>query len=179
MSNNKKAYLAIASASVAVLVFLFWLIYFKEAADSSSLSWVGYLPTVNASFNSLTTLLLIMGYVKIKNGEKEAHVKCMLAAVASSGLFLISYIIYHHFQGDTLFLTTGFLRPIYFFILISHIILSVALVPMVFVTLYHAFLKHYETHKKIARITFPIWLYVSVTGVLVYIFVHFLNFPPA
>lgn len=179
MSGHKKAYLAIAVVSIAVLIFLFWLIYFKEAADSSSLSWVGFLPTVNASLNSLTTFLLIAGYLKIKNGQKEAHIKCMLSAVGTSGLFLISYIVYHHYQGDTLFLTTGILRPIYFFILISHIVLSVVLVPMIFVTLYHAFLKHFETHKKIARITFPIWLYVSVTGVLVYIFVHFLNFPPA
>lgn len=178
MTNNKLAYTAISLVSVAVLAFLFWLIYFKEAADSSALNWVAYLPTVNASLNTLTTLLLVMGYRFIKAQKKQAHIKCMLSAVGTSGLFLVSYIIYHHYQGDTLFLTQGWIRPVYFFILISHIILSVVLVPLIFVTLYHAFLKHFETHKKFARVTFPIWLYVSVTGVLVYIFVHYLNVAP-
>lgn len=179
MKSNKLAYTAITFVSVSVLTFLFWLIYFKEAADSAAHSWVGYLPTLNASLNTLTTVLLVMGYRFIRSQKREAHTKCMLSAVTTSALFLISYIIYHHYQGDTLFLTQGWIRPVYFSILISHIVLSVVLVPLIFITLYHASRKHFTSHKKFARVTFPIWLYVSVTGVLVYLFVHYLNFAPA
>lgn len=179
MKNNKLAYTAITAVSALVLIFLFWLIYFKPAAQSDHLAWVSFLPTLNAIFNSVTTILLVLGYRLIKAQNKSGHIRCMLSAVGTSALFLISYIIYHHYQGDTLYLTQGILRPIYFFILISHILLSVVLVPLIFTTLYHAFLKHFATHKRFAKITFPIWLYVSITGVLIYLFVHFLNFAPA
>jgi putative membrane protein len=175
-SDDKKAYILISVLSFLVLVFLFWLIYFNPGQDSQ-LSWVSYLPTVNATLNSITTFLLICGYIFIKQGLKKAHIISMLLATSTSGMFLVSYIIYHHYQGDTLFLTRGWIRPVYFFILISHIILSIALVPMVFSTLYHAARSQFDKHKRIARLTFPIWIYVSITGVLIYIFVHYLNHP--
>lgn len=177
-STDNRAYVFIALLSAIVLVFLFWLIYFNPGRETD-LTWVAHLPAVNAFLNSLTTLFLMSGFVLIKSGNRSAHIKCMLTATATSGLFLISYITYHHFQGDTPYLTQGPLRPIYFTILISHIILSMIMVPMVFATLYHAFRKNYSSHKKIARWTFPIWIYVSITGVLIFFFVHYFNFPPS
>jgi len=175
-SSDKKAYLAIGVISAAVLAFLVWLIYFKESSIEHG-HWAAWLPAVNSLLNAITTFLLICGYQSIKVKRVERHIRFMISATMTSGLFLISYVIYHHFQGDTKFLATGFIRPIYFSILISHIVLSIPLVPMVFMTLYHAFNKQHEKHKKIARKTFPIWLYVSVTGVLIYIFLKVFNTP--
>lgn len=169
----------IFAVSALVLIFLFWLIYFKQGASSEGVEWVAFLPTLNASLNTLCFFFLLLGYGFIKRGQKRAHIASMLAATLSSALFLISYITYHHFHGDTKFLTEGWIRPVYFFILISHILLSIPLVPMVFTTLYHAGSKHWEHHKRWARLTFPIWLYVSMTGVLVYVFVQYLNTPVA
>lgn len=176
-SNSAKIQNTIFAVSALVIIFLFWLIYFKEAASSHDYKWVSLLPTLNASLNTLCFLFLILGYRFIKKGRKSAHIASMLAATFCSALFLISYILYHHFHGDTKFLTEGLIRPVYFFILISHIVLSIPLVPMVFTTLYKAASKNWASHKKWARATFPIWLYVSMTGVLVYIFVKYLNVP--
>jgi len=174
-----RAQTLIFAVSTLILIFLFWLIYFKEAASDQGLEWVSTLPTLNASLNSICFLLLILGYRFIKKKNKPAHIASMLGATLCSALFLVSYIIYHHYQGDTKFLTQGWVRPVYFFVLISHILLSIPLVPMVLTTLYKAATKSWESHKKWARATFPIWLYVSLTGVLVYIFVQHLNFPSA
>lgn len=168
-SIDKKAYSFIALISTAVISFLFWLIYVNEG-KSSDFVLISYLPALNATLNSITTLLLVLGFWFIKNKKKEAHIVSMLCATVTSGFFLISYIIYHHFHGDTKFLGTGIIRSVYFFILITHIILSTAMVPMIFATLWHAFRQNYSTHKKIARITFPIWIYVSITGVAIFFF---------
>ena len=173
-SQDRNAYTVIGLVSAIVLAFLVWLIYWKEAPAHHA-HWASWLPALNCLFNATTTILLIFGFKAIKAGNKEKHIKLMLSATATSGLFLISYIIYHHFQGDTKFLAQGAVRPIYFFILISHIVLSIPLVPMVFTTLYHAFKENHQKHKWIARKTFPLWLYVSVTGVLIYIFLKVFN----
>jgi putative membrane protein len=103
----------------------------------------------------------------------------MIPAVVCSALFLVSYVIYHSYQGDTKFLGTGWIRPTYFFILISHIILSVVVVPMILSTLFFSATRRFQAHRKIARWTYPIWLYVSITGVTVYLFLRWLNPPPA
>lgn len=174
-SNTQTVQNLIFFVSALVLIFLFWLIYFKEGASSEGREWVAFLPTLNASLNTLCFSFLLLGYRFIKKGQKKAHIFSMLAATTCSALFLVSYILYHHFHGDTKFLTEGLIRPVYFFILISHILLSIPLVPMVFTTLYNAATGNWGAHKKWARATFPIWLYVSMTGVLVYIFVQFLN----
>lgn len=160
--------------SFAVLAFLVWFIYGKQASVTNY-EFVSFLPFVNASLNFLTTIFLIAGYIFIKKGNKEAHIKLMLTAVAFSALFLISYLTYHHFQGDTKFVAQGLVRYIYFFILITHIILSAIMLPMIFSTLYFAFKKNDEKHRKIAKYTFPVWLYVSVTGVLIFLFLQILN----
>lgn len=170
---------AIFVLSALLLIFLFWLIYFKEAASAHDYHWVSLLPTLNASLNTLCFIFLILGHRFIKKGHRVAHIASMLAATCTSVLFLISYILYHHFQGDTRFLTEGWIRPVYFFILISHILLSLPLVPMVLTTLYKASFKKWESHKRWAKLTLPVWLYVSLTGVLVYIFVNYLNMPSA
>ena len=174
MSKDSKPYIGIGLLSAVVFAFLFWLIYFKEAATASG-DWVSYLPAVNASLNALTSILLILGFQFIRNGQKSAHIKAMLSAVGTSALFLISYILYHHYHGDTKFLAEGMVRYVYFFILISHILLSMVQVPLIFLTLIFAFRQNFEKHKTIARWTFPIWLYVSVTGVLIYAFLKIFN----
>lgn len=151
--------------------FLIWLIYYKPAATTEG-EWVTYLPAANACFNALCACCLIGGFVNIKRGNRDMHIRCMLAALVFSVLFLGSYIVYHHFHGDTPFPGQGPIRLLYFFILISHIVLSIVALPLVFTTLYHAARQQFEAHKKIARYTFPIWLYVSVTGVLVFFFLR-------
>lgn len=175
-TQDRKAYVIIGLLSLVVFAFLVWLIYFNEGVDyNQRAGWTLVLPEVNAFLNFVTSLFLIAGYRAIKQGCKQVHIRHMLSAVATSGLFLISYVVYHYFQGDTKFTNPGAVKYLYFFILISHILLSIVNVPAVFGTLYHAANKNFDKHKKWAKRTFPIWLYVSVTGVLVYLFLEFLN----
>jgi len=136
------------------------------------------LPTVNASLNATAFVLLIVGYMKIKQGAKSAHKRFMIAAFWVSVLFLISYVTYHTWGQERRFGGTGIIRPIYFFILITHIILA-AIVPLLAIrTLYLGLKGRFDQHRKIARITFPIWIYVSVTGILVYLMLYVI-FGPA
>ncbi len=174
MNNESKIFGIISLFSFLIIGFLFWLIYFKTAS-AHSLNWVDSLPALNAFLNALTTILLVTGYRFIKKGEKEKHKILMLLATFSSALFLISYITYHHYHGDTKFIAIGIIRYLYFGILISHILLSIVQVPLILITLYLAFAKKFVRHRTFARITFPIWLYVSVTGVLIFIFLNWLN----
>lgn len=133
---------------------------------------ISNLPTVNAILNTTSTVLLIVGYFFIRNRKIEQHKKCMLAAFGVSVLFLISYCIYHANVGSTKFLHEGWLRTVYFSILISHIILAFIIVPLALVTLYFAWREKFEKHRRIAKFTLPIWLYVSVTGVIIYLMLY-------
>ena len=153
--------------SAGIAGFLIWLIYLKTTRAPAP-PWIGVLPTANAFFNSCSATALAAGYWNIKRGRRDAHMKCMLAAVAFSACFLASYVVYHGFHGDTRFPGQGVIRPIYFFILISHIGLSIAALPMILSTLFYAATSRFESHRRIARFTFPIWFYVSVTGVVVF-----------
>jgi len=126
------------------------------------------LPSVNASLNAASALLLIFGYCLIRQRAITGHTICMLLACCTSTLFLVSYIYYHAHHGVTHFPGHGFIRLFYFAILISHTILAVVIVPLVVTTLFWAFRSRFDKHKIIARITLPIWIYVSVTGVVVY-----------
>jgi len=126
------------------------------------------LPSVNASLNALAAILLILGYVLIRQGRREAHRKAMLAAFATSVVFLICYLVYHFQVGSVRFQRTGIIRTIYFSILISHTILAAAVPPLAIITLNRALKSRFPAHRAIARWTLPIWLYVSVTGVVVY-----------
>jgi putative membrane protein len=129
---------------------------------------VSQLPSLNAALNSLSAILLIAGYLFIKSRNIKAHKTCMLAAFASSILFLISYLVYHYQVGSVPFQGQGGIRLVYFTILLTHTILAITVVPLALVTLYRAFKERFDRHRRIARWTFPIWLYVSVTGVVVY-----------
>ena len=133
---------------------------------------ISNLPTINATLNTISAILLTIGYVLIRQRRFEAHKKCMLAAFAVSVLFLISYVIYHANAGSTPFTGQGWIRPVYFTILISHIILAFLIVPLALRTLYLAWRERFEQHRRIAKFTFPIWLYVSVTGVLIYLMLY-------
>jgi putative membrane protein len=132
------------------------------------------LPTVNATLNSISAALLFAGYRFIKAGNQSAHRKAMLAACGSSTLFLISYLIYHFNVGSVAFKGEGWIRAVYFTILISHTILATAVVPLAIVTLVRGLRGNFIKHRAIARWTFPIWLYVSVTGVIVYWMLYWL-----
>jgi putative membrane protein len=129
---------------------------------------VSQLPSLNAALNSLSAILLIAGYLFIRSRNIKAHKTCMLAAFASSILFLISYLVYHYQVGSVPFQGQGGIRLVYFTILLTHTILAITVVPLALVTLYRAFKERFDRHRRIARWTFPIWLYVSVTGVVVY-----------
>lgn len=132
------------------------------------------LPTVNATLNSIAAILLVRGWVLIKRRDFEAHKKTMLAAFATSALFLVSYLVYHYNVGSVKFTGTGAIRVVYFAILISHIVLAAVITPLALITLYRAWKNQLERHRRLARITLPLWLYVSVTGVAVYAMLYHL-----
>ncbi len=158
--------LSIVALSAVIAAFLVWLIYFKGKVAAPE--WVLALPAANASFNALSALCLILGYINIRRGKRVIHMRFMLSATAFSGLFLISYITYHFFHGDTIFPGHGLARTLYLIVLISHIGLSMVALPLILAALWFALHKQFPIHRRIARWTFPIWLYVSVTGVIVY-----------
>ncbi|MBI2358053.1 MAG: DUF420 domain-containing protein [Deltaproteobacteria bacterium] len=129
---------------------------------------ISYLPTINAALNSASALLLVGGYLCIRNRKVLAHKLFMLSASGTSALFLISYLVYHFQVGSVPFQGQGPVRTVYFAILVSHTILAAAIVPLALLTLYRALKGSFERHRRIARWTLPLWLYVSVTGVIVY-----------
>ena len=136
------------------------------------------LPAVNAALNTLSTIFLTCGYVFIRRQRQVAHRNCMIGAVISSALFLTCYLIYHYNAGRTVFRDPAWFRPIYLTILLTHTILAVVIVPMVLTTLYRAARRQFDRHKKIARWTWPIWMYVSITGVIIYFLLYHI-FPQA
>jgi len=126
------------------------------------------LPALNAGLNATSAVLLTLGFFLIRSGRREAHKRAMLAALCCSSLFLVSYLVYHAHVGSVRFRGQGPVRTVYFAILISHTILAVTVVPLALVTLVRALQARFDRHRRIARITLPIWGYVSVTGVIVY-----------
>ena len=129
---------------------------------------ISILPSINAGLNATTTFLLVLGYVLIRQRAITGHTLCMVAATLTSACFLTSYLYYHAHHGATRFPGTGFIRPVYFTILITHTLLAIVQVPLIIRTLYFAFQNQLARHVRLARITLPIWLYVSVTGVVIY-----------
>lgn len=132
---------------------------------------LGYLPPIYAAINGLTAVLLIYAVWAIKNGKRVLHQNIMSACIILSLLFLLMYIAYHMTADSTSYGGVGAIKYVYYFILISHIILSIVIIPLVLKTYARAYLKDFERHGKLARITFPIWLYVAVTGVIVYLMI--------
>jgi uncharacterized membrane protein YozB (DUF420 family) len=130
------------------------------------------LPALNATLNLISTVLLTPGWVFIKRGERQKHRYCMIGALVMSVLFLTSYVIYHAQVGSVPFTGTGWIRTVYFAVLIPHVILAAAIVPPVIITASRGLSAKYDTHRRIARWTLPLWLYVSVTGVIVYLMLY-------
>jgi len=130
------------------------------------------LPALNATLNAIAAGWLMLGYVLIRRGRRRAHRNAMIAAFATSGLFLLSYLVYHAQVGSRSFTGQGWIRPVYFAILISHVVLAVAVLPLAIVTLVRGARARYDAHRRLARRTLPIWLYVSVTGVVVYLMLY-------
>lgn len=166
-----KALGVILLISTCAFLFLIWLIYFKGGSDYSS-NLITSLPALNSALNATSAVLLVLGYRAIRKGKYMTHMRYNLTAFLTSSLFLISYVIYHNFHGSTPFPGEGLIRPIYFFILISHIILSALVVPMILTSFYLAFSEKIKLHRKVSKFTLPVWLYVSVTGVLIFIILN-------
>lgn len=166
-SRSRLPEILIALASAAALGFLFYLIYGRTSSGGYAGS-VAFLPALNAACNAMTTLLIVRGLMAIGRGDREAHRRRMLGAFATSALFLAGYIAYHSLHGETKFPGQGWIRPAYFFILVSHIVLSAIALPMILTTFWFALSKQFERHKRLARWTYPLWLYVSITGVVVF-----------
>ncbi len=132
------------------------------------------LPTLNAILNCISTILLISGYVYIKKGDKKTHMKFMISALVSSGFFLISYLIYHSIVGSVPYPYHDWTRPVYFIVLIPHVILAAVMSPFILIAVWQALREKFETHRKIVRWLWPVWIYVSISGVVIYLMLYIL-----
>lgn len=151
-----------------VITILFGVNLRKLGYDVTPLS---FLPPIYASINGLTAIILLLALWAIKNKKIQLHERLMKSAILCSVLFLIMYVAYHMTSDSTKFGGEGMIRYVYYFILMTHIILSIVVIPFVLITFVKALSKRFDTHRKIARITFPIWLYVAITGVIVYLMI--------
>ncbi len=132
---------------------------------------LGFLPPIYATINGFTAVLLMAALYAIKTGQRQLHHNLMTTCIFLSAIFLLMYIAYHMTSESTVYGGEGFVRYIYYFVLISHIVLSIAVIPLVLLTYGRAYLKRFEAHKKLARYAFPVWLYVAITGVVVYLMI--------
>ena len=164
-SNTRSAIAAILAVSAVATVFLFWLIYVHPAADSASVRFA-FLPALNALLNGLSAVALLIGYTLIRARRIPAHRAAMITAFAFSTLFLVSYILHHALHGDVRYPAHAALRSIYLPLLASHILLAVVALPLILVTFFFSLTGRIPQHRKVARWTFPLWLYVSITGVV-------------
>ncbi len=161
---NLKPLIAVVSILIPVVVAILYLM----PKESIATDYFSFLPKVNATLNSIATVLLIAAGWAVKQKNFELHKKLMLSAVGVSVLFLVSYVTYHATTESTIYGGEGTIRYVYLFILLTHIILAIAIVPLVLITLSRALAQKFDKHKKIARWTLPLWLYVTITGVIVY-----------
>ena len=160
---------AIVILSGLAVSFLLWLLYLHHASADFAGRWM-FLPALNALLNGLCAIALCVGFYFIKNRDFEAHRRSMLLALVFSSIFLVSYIVNHALHGDTIFPGHGAVRVLYLCILGSHVVLSIVALPMVLTTFFFSLTGRFGLHRRIARFTFPIWLYVSITGVVVFMF---------
>jgi putative membrane protein len=154
-------------ASLAALLLLVVVIYGHGRAESAP-AWVSWLAPLNATLNATSAVCLTVAYLAVKRRALATHARMMLASLASSAIFLVSYIVYHSVHGDSHFRGVGLVRPVYFFVLISHVGLSAVALPLIFTSFFYSLSGRFPQHKAISRYTFPVWLYVSVTGVVVF-----------
>ena len=156
-----------ALVSAAALGLIAWILLLRSPeGDTASLA---FMPAVNATWNAISSACLVAGYLAIRGGKRELHRNLMASAVASSALFLVGYLVYHYVHGDTRYPGEGLGRTLYLGLLASHVLTSIVAFPMVLATLWFAARGRFATHRKLARITLPLWLYVSVTGVIVFL----------
>ncbi len=130
------------------------------------------LPTLNATLNSISAVLLLLGYINIRRGERERHKRFMVAALITSTLFLISYLIYHYYVGSVPYPYHDWTRPVYFTILIPHVLLAALMTPFIATIVWRAFKGDFSKHRKLARIVWPVWMFVSVSGVVIYLMLY-------
>lgn len=173
MSNARKTPLvawaiAIAVSAVACLL-LIWIIYIKDQPDGGKESLL-FLPGLNAILNAASAFCLVRGFMEIKRGRVRKHMRWMFSAFGCSTIFLISYVLHHYLHGDSQFPQDNGLRPIYLTVLATHIVTSIVALPLILMTFYAALTAKLTLHKRLAKFTFPMWMYVSVTGVVVYLF---------
>lgn len=170
-SLEKKYSSSIIVVSVLIPVAVALLFTVKLKDFGINVTPLSFLPPIYAVINGLTALVLVAGVLSIKNGKRKLHQRFMTTAIALSLAFLVMYIAYHMTTDSTKFGGEGIIKYAYFFILVTHIILSIIVIPLVLVTYVRALAQVFDKHKKIAKITFPIWLYVAVTGVVVYLMI--------
>jgi putative membrane protein len=161
----------ILTVSIAIPVAVAALFLVKLKDFGINVTPLTFLPPIYATINAVTAIVLVSAVVAIKNGKRKIHENLMKSAIALSLAFLVMYIAYHMTTDSTAFGGSGAIKYVYFFILLSHIILSIATIPLVLITYVRALAEKFDQHKKIAKITFPIWLYVAVTGVVVYLMI--------
>jgi len=167
-TSTRPAIAAILAISAAATVFLFWLIYVHPATDASSARFA-FLPALNALLNGLSATALLIGYIFIRARRIAAHRAAMITAFGFSTLFLVSYILHHALHGDVRYPDHAALRSVYLPLLASHILLAIAALPLILATFFFSLSGRIPQHRKVARWTFPLWLYVSVTGVVTYV----------
>ena len=155
-----------AVISLAAVGFLGWLLLVRQGGEIDA--DLSFMPGVNAALNATAATLLVLGFLAIRSGRREVHKRLMVSAFGASAVFLIGYVIYHYAHGDTPYQGVGAIRTVYFTVLISHVLLSIVMLPMILTTFYLAARERFAAHRRLARWTLPIWLYVSVTGVVIY-----------
>lgn len=169
LENKFKKPIVIVSILIPIVVALLFSVKLKDFGIN--IEPLSFLPPIYASINGVTAILLILAVMAIKKGNRRLHEKLMTSAIACSVVFLVMYVAYHMSSESTKFGGEGIIRYVYFILLISHIILSVTIIPLVLFTYVRALSEQFDRHKKLARITFPLWLYVAVTGVIVYLMI--------
>ena len=158
-------WIILLSVAIPVAVAVLFMVRLPNVASLT------FLPPIYATINALTAVLLVSALVAIKKKNSALHERLMKSAIFLSCVFLVMYVAYHMTSDPTPYGGTGFMRQLYYFILVTHILLSIGIIPMVLITYVRAISKHFADHKRIARITFPIWLYIAVTGVVVYLMI--------
>jgi putative membrane protein len=162
-------FIIIVSILIPVVVAILFTVKLKDLGYN--VEPLSFLPGIYATINGITAVVLVAGVLAIKNGKRQFHKQLMTTAIALSLAFLVMYIAYHMTTDSTKFGGEGMIRNVYFIILITHVLLSIAVIPLVMITYVRALAEKFDRHKKIAKITFPIWLYVAVTGVIVYLMI--------
>lgn len=168
-TNKYNKWILILSIAIPVAVAVLFKVKLKDFGFS--VEPLSFLPPIYATTNGITAVLLVAAVIAIKNGKRKVHENLMKTAIALSVAFLVMYVAYHMTADSTKFGGEGTIAFVYYFILITHIFLSIAIIPLVLITYVRALSQRFDQHKKIAKITFPIWLYVAVTGVVVYVMI--------